>query len=335
MIPTSVDGPFVISQGDLATQHAEAVLDSAVIARADVSVIDLRGPRAVECAQGITTNDVAGAGDGSFIYGAILTPKGMIISDLWSVRDNDTVSLIIPAPATESVSSVLRKSIPPRLARINDLSDETVVFRLVGPRALEVASSAGFHIPDSGHTVWCVVDSSKCLVNRPTDPAPFALQLNVPVHDAAQVSKHLQQSGAEPGPDTALELARILAGWPRLGSEIGEKTLPQEVRFDDINGVSYTKGCYTGQETVARLHFRGHANRGLVGIAWDDQPELEVESIIQGDSEIGRVTSIVWLDPIDKYIGMGMVRLTSDLSQPVVASNAEASLLELPFRFDS
>ncbi len=217
----------MISQGDLATQHAEAVLDSAVIARADVSVIDLRGPRAVECAQGITTNDVAGAGDGSFIYGAILTPKGMIISDLWSVRDNDTVSLIIPAPATESVSSVLRKSIPPRLARINDLSDETVVFRLVGPRALEVASSAGFHIPDSGHTVWCVVDSSKCLVNRPTDPAPFALQLNVPVHDAAQVSKHLQQSGAEPGPDTALELARILAGWPRLGSEIGEKTLPQ------------------------------------------------------------------------------------------------------------
>src|SRR5258708_9948328 len=72
-----------------------------------------------------------------------------------------------------------------------------------------------------------------------------------------------------------LELGRILAGWPRLGAEIDQKTLPQEVRYDDINGVSYTKGCYTGQETVSRLHFRGHTNRHLGGLLWQAAPDLE------------------------------------------------------------
>ena len=74
-------------------------------------------------------------------------------------------------------------------------------------------------------------------------------------------------AGATGGTSEDREAARILAGWPRLGAEIEERTLPQEVRYDEIGGVSYTKGCYTGQETVARLHFRGHTNRELRGLA--------------------------------------------------------------------
>ena len=61
----------------------------------------------------------------------------------------------------------------------------------------------------------------------------------------------------------------------RLGHEIVEKTLVQEVRYDEIGGVSYTKGCYTGQETVARLHFRGHTNRELRGLRWMSAPAAE------------------------------------------------------------
>ena len=78
----------------------------------------------------------------------------------------------------------------------------------------------------------------------------------------------LQSRGRCAGDENDLHAARILAGWPALGAEIDERTLPQEVRYDEIGGVSYTKGCYTGQETVARLHFRGHTNRELRGLRW-------------------------------------------------------------------
>ena len=88
-----------------------------------------------------------------------------------------------------------------------------------------------------------------------------------------------------------MQAARILAGWPALGAEIDERTLPQEVRYDEIGGVSYTKGCYTGQETVARLHFRGHPNRELRGLWWrSDEPEPlngGSRSVLSGEREVG------------------------------------------------
>src|SRR2546422_1651177 len=75
-----------------------------------------------------------------------------------------------------------------------------------------------------------------------------------------------------------------------------EKTIPQEVRFDVIGGVSYTKGCYTGQETVSRLHFRGHPNRQLRGLAFEQPPaEGGALPVVHAEREVGRVTSVTWL----------------------------------------
>src|SRR6266702_809001 len=142
----------------------QALRVGAVLAPPGVGVITLIGPGAVDCVQGLLTSDLEKPGDGGFVYGALLTPKGMIVVDGWAARQGAEVR---------------------------------------------------FTTPD---------------------------------------------------PEAALALSRVLAGWPGLASEVDEKTIPQEVRFDEIGGVSYTKGCYTGQETVSRLHFRGHANRNLRGL---------------------------------------------------------------------
>lgn len=326
--------PLVIAPDDLRAEYAEAVLDTCVVAEADVSVIELKGSGAVTCAQGLITNDIDDPGDGAVLYAAFLTNKGMIISDAWVTRDGETVSLIVPSRTGSSVGALLERSVPPRLAQVKDISAETTVLRLVGPRSLEVASRAGLHVPDPGRSVWCLLGSIKCFVSRPTEPSPFSLQINSVTRDAQQIRDSLLGTGGDPGPDTALELARILAGWPSVGNEIGEKTLPQEVRFDEHNGISYTKGCYTGQETVARLHFRGHANRGLIGLTWEGQPNLGDDGIVQDEKQIGRVCSMAWLDPIDQYIGIGSVRLSADISQPVIAAGEEANITELPFHFD-
>src|SRR6266566_5305296 len=84
------------------------------------------------------------------------------------------------------------------------------------------------------------------LTARATESAPFALQVTMPVAQRERLAGRLAAAGAIEAEPAMLELARVLAGWPRLGAEVDEKTIPQEVRFDEIGGVSYTKGCYTG-----------------------------------------------------------------------------------------
>jgi folate-binding protein YgfZ len=138
----------------------------------------------------------------------------------------------------------------------------------------------------------------------------------------------------------ALELARILAGWPRLSSEVDEKTIPQEVRFDEIGGVSYTKGCYTGQETVSRLHFRGHANRQLRGLQFEtDHPAAPASgwsAVTHDENDVGRVTSIAWLPDgggslLGSWIGLAVVRREVPIGAMVRAAGREARIVALPF----
>jgi folate-binding protein YgfZ len=156
------------------------------------------------------------------------------------------------------------------------------------------------------------------------------------------ISQKLVHAGAHSATPAALELARILAGWPRLASEVDEKTIPQEVRFDEIGGVSYTKGCYTGQETVSRLHFRGHANRQLRGLLFESDPPAAPASgwsaITHEERDVGRVTSIAWLPDGGgslfgggRWIGLGVVRREVPIGATVRAAGREARVVDLPF----
>ena len=165
--------------------------------------------------------------------------------------------------------------------------------------------------------------------------APFVLQLTVPREATSGIQERLERAGALGSTPAALELARVLAGWPGLASEVDEKTIPQEVRFDEIGGVSYTKGCYTGQETVSRLHFRGHANRQLRGLEFDDEPlpAAAASLVIHQDREVGRVSSVAWLPESapGAPIGLGVLRREVMPGSLVRAAGVDARIVELPF----
>lgn len=323
--------PFVLDQGALSADQAEALLDVAAFARADVAVVEVTGPSAVPCIQGLLTNDVEGAGEGAFLYGAVLTAKGMIVCDMWALPHAGAVTLVAPAWGQPALEQVLRRSLPPRLARPTDRSDALEVYRVVGPRALAVAQAAALPLPEPGRTAVTRLDGAAIVVARPGAAGPFALQVQVDPARAPHLVERLEHAGAVRGDAAGLELARILAGWPRLGAEIDQKTLPQEVRFDEIEGVSYTKGCYTGQETVARLHFRGHPNRGLAGLSWLGRPDVHQPTVMQDDQDRGWVTSIAWLDPTAHYVGLAKIRREVDRARPVVAGGVEAAVVDLPF----
>lgn len=315
----------------------DALRVGAIAARADVAVITLAGPGAVTCFQGLLTNDIEQPGDGAFVYGALLTPKGMIVADGWAARHGTSVSYAVPADARARVLEIYTRSIPPRLARASDRSAELTVLRLAGAGATAISEAAGVPLPAPGRLVEGDVHGATVAVARPSAAAPFALQITAAPGHALALEERLAAAGAlRPGP-AGLELARIVAGWPRLGAEVDDKTLPQEVRYDELGGVSYTKGCYTGQETVSRLHFRGHANRELRGLEFDAEPDVAAApGVVHRDKDAGRVTSVAWLpdggtSPGGRWIGLAVLRREVAPGDMVRAGATDARVLALPF----
>src|SRR5256886_16258779 len=120
-----------------------ALRTGAVIARAEAAVVTLTGPGAVTAAQGLLTNDVEKPGDGAFVYGALLTPKGMIVVDAWVARLGATMSFAIAAQGRERALAIFTRSAPPRLARLADRTAELAGSPLAGPNALPAARAAG------------------------------------------------------------------------------------------------------------------------------------------------------------------------------------------------
>lgn len=313
----------------------------AVAAPAEVAVVDLAGPGAVTCFQGLLTSDVEKPGDGSFTYGALLTPKGMIVVDGWAARLGARVRFTVPAEGRERAVTIFQKSVPPRLARAVDRTADTVVLRVAGAHAVAITGAAGLPIPGSpGRAVEATMGDVPLEIARAGDQAPFVFQIVTDAEHQHVVLERLVRAGALAGNGAALELARILAGWPRLASEVDEKTIPQEVRYDEIGGVSYTKGCYTGQETVSRLHFRGHANRHLRGLLFEMDPTGSPaegwSAVTLEERDVGRVTSVAWLPDgggslLGRWIGLAVVRHEVPLGAVVRAAGREARVVNLPF----
>jgi len=329
-----------LDPGSVSPALVTALYTGAVLSRADAVLLTLTGPGAVTCAQGLLTNDLEQAGDGAFVYGALLTPKGMIVVDAWAARLGTTVGFTVPGDGRDRAVAIFTRSVPPRLARLHDHAAEAAIYRMAGPRAFAAAVAAGLEVPPAPGRV--LQSAGDVLTARATEPAPFALQVTVPVAHSERLAGRLAAAGAVEAEPAMLELARILAGWPRLGAEVDDKTIPQEVRFDELGGVSYTKGCYTGQETVARLHFRGHANRQLRGLLFDSEPPAVPAqgwtAVMHLDREVGRVTSLAFVPEsgvsgAGRWIGLALIRREVAPGAMVRAAGRDARVVDLPFAF--
>jgi folate-binding protein YgfZ len=324
---SNTSGTMVISSNELTPRLVRALRESAVVARAEVAVVDVVGSRAVQCLQGLLTCDLEGAGEHAFLYGALLSAKGMIQCDMWITRRSDHVTLFVPLQGRETLLAAFKRFLPPRMAKVEEASEARTVFRVAGAHAHQLTRSAGLAVPAPGKAQ----ENAIARLGRPEQDAPFCLQLDCNNDRSDELAGHLAATGIKGGNGYALELVRVLAGWPHLGAEIDEKTLPQEVRLDDLGAVSYSKGCYLGQETVARLHFRGHVNKRMQGLIWETAPDPTMSEIAYDDKPVGRMTSVVSLDQNDLHLGLGMVRSTIESGSPVTAAGSQATTVDLPF----
>jgi folate-binding protein YgfZ len=314
----------MVTDFTLSTARLKSLRTGKTVVPERAAIFRIEGSGALQCLQGLLTSDLAAAGDGSIIYGALLTSKGMIVVDPWVMRQGDRFVLVMDAHGRDPATQLLGRVLPPRLARITDLSDQWTAAWALGSCGFErLVRAAGAAQPGHGKIV---AGNDDVLVAGGSSHGPFHGLLVGPGEGLNQL---LGRAASERGDAADLAAARVLAGWPTLGREIDERTLPQEVRFDELGAVSYVKGCYTGQETVARVHFRGHVNRILRGLRIEGAMPLDGPALKLEDREVGTIRTVIRLE--DHQLGLALLRREIEEGTLLRSGDRAATVVPLPF----
>lgn len=318
---------IALHYGDAAAEDRALHEGAALLDRTHRTRLSLAGPKAAEMLTGLVTNDVLGLLPGQGQYAATLTAKGKIVADVRifaGVGAPDRLLVDTGARAGAGLLGTIRKFVNPRLAPYRDETATLATLGVYGPRGTELLGAVvGLEtiaaLPPYGHRAT-VVDGVEVTVVRSPELALAGWDLFVPAAQAAALAARLTSAGARPAGLLAWETARVEAGRPEWGLDMGEDTIPQEANFDELGAISYTKGCYTGQETVARVHFRGHVNKHLrqLRLEGDVLPPRAATLADETGKPVGDVRSSV-RSPRMGAIAIGMVRREVAPGAPLLA----------------
>lgn len=334
--------PVVLTYSSLAAEYDALRTRAIVIDRSHRSRMRFTGDRAGETLTGLVTNDIAGLEVGHGNYAAALTPKGKIVADLRIFRDDEGFLVDTSPRAADGWAGIVKKYVNPRVTPYRDESATVRDVGFFGPNARHIvaeitgASGAALGLlPPYGHAT-VVMDGARVLVARVPDIGVEGFELFMTADSFEMVWRLAVDSGAEPAGLAAWEVARVEAGRPEWGLDIDDSTIPQEANLDELHAISYTKGCYTGQEVVARVHFRGHVNRHLRGLraAGADPPVTGGQLVDESGKLVGDVRSGV-SSPRLGGIALGMIRREVEpgaaLSVRSEAGESRADVSALPF----
>jgi tRNA-modifying protein YgfZ len=291
--------------------------------------LDVTGPDAADFLQGQVTNDVLALGSGDGCYAALLDPKAHITADMRILSAGAAdLWLDTEAEALQAVLGHLRMYKIGRQVEIADRTTERAILSLLGPASAAVATRAtGVPAPAAAHD-W--VQAQLGSVDVRVVATGEGVDLLGPAGVADTLQAALLDAGATEIGDEAAEVLRVERGIPRYGVDMGPDNLPGEAGIVE-RAVSFTKGCYIGQEPVARMYHRGRPNRHLRGLRLDVAVSAG-EPLVAGEREVGRLTSAV-TSPRLGPIGLAIVRREVEPGERVAVGAAKvgAVVVELPF----
>src|SRR4051812_43202640 len=301
--------------------------DCGLLDRCERGKLALSGPDAVEFLNGQVTNELATLAPGEGRYAAFLTHKGKMLGDLrvLAVSGGDgELELLLDTErqALQGLFDMIRRFKVGYRVELHKRTLESGLLSLIGPRAVEIAGvdpGPGEHA-NAAHEI----DGLDALAIR-TD---VGVDLLCRSEDTEALAAALRARGATPVGEAAAECVRIEAGRPRYGVDLDESVIPQEAGLNE-RAVSFTKGCYVGQETVARLFYRGKPNRHLRGLRLS-APVPTGTPLRFGEREVGRVGSVVD-SPRLGPIALALVRREAAPGDELAAGEATATVVELPF----
>jgi folate-binding protein YgfZ len=292
------------------------------------------GPDARDFLHRMTTNDILGLGTGKGARAALLDINGRMLADLHAwVLDEETVLVETDAQACDTLIGTLEKYIIMERVEVEDARDSLGLVTVQGVEAFEPVLEALLEDmpPLEPFAVWKHGDGADAVIVCARDRTGHGgYDLYASPERAAALPQALGPAGATVLSEAALEALRIEAGIAKWGRELTEGTIPLEANLEGVS-VSFTKGCYPGQEIIARIHSLGKPARRLLGIRFEGE-EVPSSCVVERDgAEAGAVTSAV-LSP--RFGPIAMAYLKKDYAEPGVAvrcGGVQGMTCELPF----
>ena len=336
-----------MSQHSTVVQAASAGYEAArrhaaLIDRTDRGRIVVSGADRATYLQGLLTNDIVALGAGRGCYAAYLTPQGRLIADLHVYELGDVILLTMTGDVKPTVLAKLDQFVFAEDVQLGDVTASFAQWGIVGPGAafaiaalLGGASEAALTaLPEHGNTRadW---QGSAAIVTRTSDAGEPGYDVFVETAQGDAFKTALAAAGLPLLDDRAAETIRIEAGIPAFHRDMDEETIPLEAGIES-RAISFTKGCYVGQEVIVRVLHRGHGRvaRKLVGLRVNgDSVPAAGAAISRGDRDVGRVTSSAWSPAIGAPIALGYVH--RDFVEPgttLTVDGSAAEVVTLPFR---
>lgn len=302
--------------------------DCGLVDRSERGKLALTGAEAKGLLSGQVTNDVEALEPGHGCYAALLTNKGKMLGDLRVLAvggEAPELHLDCERVALQALFDQLRRAAIGWQAELHKRTVQEALFSLLGPASRAVAGAS--ELPAEEHAHLPVALGGAAARAIATD---LGVDVLCRAEDADAVRAALQAAGAEPVPPQAAEALRVAAGRPRYGVDLDEGVIPQEAGLNP-RAVSFTKGCYVGQETVARLHWRGKPNRHLRGLRLPGPAEDGSPLATADGKAVGTLSSVVE-HPEHGWIALALVRREVEPGATVTVGDAgEALVVELPF----
>jgi folate-binding protein YgfZ len=315
----------------LSSEHRTLVQGCGLLDRSERGKLALTGGGAVEFLNGQVTNELANLGAGEGCYAAFLTHRGKMLGDLRILAvagDGEPAALELlldtERGALQALFDMIRRYKVGFGVELHKRTLERGLLSLIGPASAGIADAE--RLPAAEHSSEPVDIGQLAALAVRTD---VGVDLICDSADTAELTAALLDRGAAAVSEQAAECLRIEHGRPRFGIDLDETVIPQEAGLNE-RAVSFTKGCYVGQETVARLHYRGKPNRHLRGLRLS-QPAAVGEELRLGDRTVGHVTSSTISPPLGP-IALALVRREAEPGSLVdVGGQASAQVVALPF----
>ncbi|HEX5621548.1 MAG TPA: glycine cleavage T C-terminal barrel domain-containing protein [Solirubrobacteraceae bacterium] len=296
-----------------------------LVDRSERGKLALTGPEAKTFLHGQVTNDIEGLEPGRGCYAAFLTHKGKMLGDMRVLDVGDELLLDTERSTLQELFNMIRRYKLGSDVELHKRTLEMGLLSLIGPDARRVTGARSLSGREHANARADIAGKPVVLVATDTGVDVFC-----GADDTAGVRAALEAAGAVPVEEGVAEIVRVERGRPRYGFELNDGVIPQEAGLNE-RAVSFTKGCYVGQETVARLFYRGKPNRHLRGLRLSG-PAATGDALRLGEKEVGRVGTTV-VSPTFGPIALAIVRREAEPGTTLAVGDAgvTAEVVDLPF----
>jgi tRNA-modifying protein YgfZ len=293
--------------------------------RSERGKLALIGTDAKSFLQGQVSNEVEGLEPGQGCYSAFLTPKGKMLGDIRILDTGEELLLDTERVALQELFNMIRRFSIGYAAELHKRTLESGLLSLIGPGSESVAGARELPAAENSHFELAIGGTSTRAIRT---NAGVDLLCDASATESLRAA--LEQSGATPISEATAECVRIESGRPRYGVDLDDTVIPQEAGLNE-RAVSFTKGCYVGQETVARLHYRGKPNRHLRGLRLSG-PAASGDQVTLEGRAVGRLGSVTTSSRLG-WIALALIRREAPPGSTVSVGDdgVTGSVVELPF----